>query len=228
MPVEVPCAISGCIQSSDDEDIFRFPAKKGEKFALKVEAATLGFPVDARLAIRNAKQEEVAKADDSSTADPALDWSPDNDGTFYAAVRNVLNRGGTNYLYRFSIQRPEPALKATVGEHALKVEAGKTNKVKVTLKRLHGYDEKVSFGVEGLPEGLSYEAEEAAISLIAAPDAKTFSGPIRILAKDSARTHPVVHELTTLGEDNGVPNGYSRLLIDAIDQVWLTVKALQK
>ena len=228
MPVEVPCAISGCIQSSDDEDIFQFPAKKGEKFALKVEAATLGFPVDARLAIRNAKQEEIAKADDSSTTDPALDWSPDNDGTFFATVRNVLNHGGTNYLYRLSIQKPDPALKATVAANAFKIESGATNKIKVTLKRMHGFDEKVTFSVEDLPEGVQFEAEESGVSLIASPDAKPFCGPIRILTKDSKHSHPVVNELTTLGEDNGVPNGYSRLLINAIDQVWLTVKAPQK
>ena len=223
MPVEVPCAIVGCINSPDDEDMFQFEAKKAEKLAFKVESAALGFPVDPRLEIRNSKQEEVAKADDSATVDPALDWAPDNDGTFFACVRNVLHRGGSNYLYRFTIQKPEPALKATVGDHAFRIEPGKTNKISVTLKKLYGFDGKTSFVVEGLPSDLQYEAVEAAVSLIAAPDAKAFSGPFHITAKDSKTSWPVIHELISAGEDNGVPNGYSRLLISATEHFWLTV-----
>jgi hypothetical protein len=223
--LEAPGEISGCIESPEDEDIFQFTAKKGDKLVLKVESTALGFPLDARLGIRNAKQEEVAKADDSATTDPVLDWSPGDDGTFFAAVRNVLNRGGTNYRYRLSIQKPAPALKATVGDHAFTVAAGKTNKVSVTLKQLHGFDGKVSLKVEGLPPGVSAEAGEKDVSLMAAPDAKPFSGPIRIIASDSKTTYPAAHELVSAGENNGVPNGYSRLLIDAIDDLWLTVTA---
>lgn len=229
-PVDVPCQVSGCIDSCDDEDVFRFTAKKSEKYLLKVQSAVFGFPLDARLAIKNEKQEEVAKADDGVGADPVLEWSPGNDGTFYAVVRNVLHRGGPDHLYRFSVERPEPSLKATIAEHAIAIEPGKTNKLKVTLKRLYGFDAKLTLIVEGLPEGVQAEAveadakaSEAAPTLIASADAKPFSGPVRIIAKDSKSTYAVVHELTSAGEDNGVPNGYSRLLIDAMDELWLTV-----
>ena len=218
-PVEIPCAISGCIESGDDEDLFEFTAKKGERLAFKVEAAAFGYPLDARLGIRNSKQEEVAKADDSGGADPALDWSPDNDGTFFAAVRNVLHRGGSNCLYRMSIQKPEPALKATVAEHSFKIEPGKTNKISVTLKKMYGFDAKPSFVVDGLPEDVQYEPAEGAISLIASTNAKAFSAPIRI----SVTNQPVLYELTKTGEDNGVPNGYTRLLINTTEHLWLTV-----
>jgi hypothetical protein len=233
--VEVPGAISGCIDSGDDEDVFTFTAKKGEKFLLKVESAAFGFPLDARLGLRNEKQDEVAKADDSGSPDPVLDWSPGNDGTFFAVVRNLLNRGGPDHVYRLSIERPEPQVKATIGEHAFSIEAGKTNKIKVALKRLHGFDAKITVIIDGLPAGVTCEpaeadskANEATLSLAASSDATPFGGPIRIIAKDPKTTHPVVHELTTLGEDNGVPNGYSRLLINAVDYVWLTVSVPAK
>jgi len=228
MPVEVPCTVSGCIDSPDDEDLFQFAAKKGEKFALKVESAALGFSVDARLEIRNSKNDEVAKADDSSTVDPALDWGPDDDGTFFACIRNVLHRGGSNYLYRLNIHKPEPALKATVADHAYKIEPGKTNKISVTLKKLYGCDAKPSFTVEGLPQDIQYESAEAAVSLIAATNALPFTGPFRITAKDSTNSWPVLREFTTQGEDNGVPNGYSRLLINATERLWLTVTSTNR
>jgi hypothetical protein len=235
MAVQVPCAISGCIDSCDDEDVFKFTAKKDEKLVLKIESAKFGFPLDARLGVRNEKQDEVAKADDSGSADPMLDWSPGNDGTFFAVIRNVLHRGGPDHVYRLSIQHPEPSLKATVGEHAFSIEPGKTNKIKVTLKRLHGFDAKLTVSVEGLPEGVQCEpveadskATEATLSVTASSDAKPCSGPIRILAKDSNKMYLIMHDLTTLGENNGVPNGYSRLLIDAVEDLWFTVSVPAK
>jgi hypothetical protein len=221
--IDVPSTVSGCIESPDDEDIFQFTAKKGDKLQLKVESAALGFPLDARLGIRNAKHEEVAKADDTGGPDPVLDWSPGDDGTFFAAVRNVLRRGGADYRYRLSIEKPAPTLKATVADHAFTLAPGKTNKISVTLKRLHGYDGKVSLLAEDLPEGITCEPGEKDLSLIAAPDAKPFSGPIRLIAKDSNTVHTIVRELTSAGEDNGVPNGYSRLLLNSTHHLWLTV-----
>ena len=223
--IAVPGVISGCIESSEDEDLFQFKAKKGDKLLLKVESARFGFPLDARLGIKNGKQEEVAQADDSATADPMLDWSPGDDGTFFASVRNVLHRGGTNYRYRLSIEKPAPTLKATVSDHRFTIAPGKTNKIAVTLKRQHGFEGKISLTAKGLPEGVQCEPGENAISLIALGDAKPFSGPFRIIATDTETTYPVVHELISAGEDNGVPNGFSRLLIDATEHLWLTVTA---
>lgn len=235
-PIEVPAAVRGCIASPEDEDAFRFTAKKGDRLTIKVDAAAFGFPVDARLRIEDEKQKELAKADDGRTADPVLDWTAPEDGTFFATVRNLLQRGGPDYLYRFSIQRPEPSLRVTVGEHAFTIEAGKTNKIKVNLKRSHGFDAKLTVSIKGLPDDVRCEvveadgkAGEATLSLVASAEAKPFSRPIRILAKsESGGEYAALHELISAGENNGVPNGYSKLLIDATEEFWLTVTAKAK
>ena len=232
--VDTPCAIKACIGSPEDEDAFKFMAKKGDKLVLKVESAAFGFPLDARLRIEDEKQKELAKAEDSKTADPVLDWTAPEDGAFVATVRNLLQRGGPDHLYRFSIQRPEPSLKATVSEHAFTIEPGKTNKIKITLKRTHGFEARISVAIEGLPKDVLCEpveadgkAGEATLSLSASADAQPFSGPIRILAKnlETGSTSAALRELISAGENNGVPNGYSQLLIDATEHLWLTVKA---
>ena len=49
------------------------------------------------------------------------------------------------------------------------------------------------------------KANESNLSLVATTDAKPFSGPIRIIPKDAAAAYPVMHELISAGEDNGVP-----------------------
>lgn len=229
--LEVPAAIRGCIGSAEDQDAFKFVAKKGDKLLLKVEAAAFGFPLDARLRLEDEKQKELAKAEDSKSPDPILDWTAPEDGTFFATVRNLLQRGGPDHLYQFSIQRPQPTLRVTVAEHAFQIKAGQTNNLKVKLQRTHGFDAKLALSIKGLPDDVRCEpaeadgkANEAALTLVASPDSKPFTGPFRIMVKDERGTSfPAVHELISAGENNGVPNGYSKLLIDTIEELWLTV-----
>ena len=67
------------------------------------------------------------------------------------------------------------------------------------------------------------------LKLIAGSDAKPWSGPILILVTEegSGKQQPAVVELVATGVDNGVPNGFARLLIESTDQCWLTVLAAE-
>jgi hypothetical protein len=230
--LELPCAMTGCIKKSGDEAHFTFAAKKGEKFLFEVQSASLGFALDARLRIEDAKGKELAKADDSVGADPVLEWTAPEDGTFVAAVANVLHRGGPDHLYRLSMRRPVPSVKATVAANAFTIELGKTNEIKLTVKRLHGLQSKLTIGAKGLPDEVRVEPTEVpeksgdvALKLIASADAHPFSRPIQLVVTDadSAKEHRVVHELITTGINNGVPNGFNKLVIESTDQLWLTV-----
>jgi hypothetical protein len=63
--------------------------------------------------------------------------------------------------------------------------------------------------------------------LAAATNAAPFQGPIGLALVDQqtkAEKFAFV-ELTTRGEDNGVPNGYGKLAIESYDHIWLTIKA---
>jgi hypothetical protein len=48
--------------------------------------------------------------------------------------------------------------------------------------------------------------------------------------KDSATSleRPATFELVTRSENNGVPGGYSKVLVERTDQLWLTVKTKAK
>jgi len=63
------------------------------------------------------------------------------------------------------------------------------------------------------------------LQLIVATNAPAFTGPVRLILTDSATTkeRTVAFPLTSRTEDNGVPGGYTDLLIDTIEHVWLTV-----
>jgi hypothetical protein len=231
-PVDVPSAVTGCIDKEGDEDRFMFSASKGDKLMFEVQSASLGFPLDPWLKVEDAKGKELAKQDDKVNADPVLEWTAPEDGSFSAVVGNVLHRGGSDYLYRLSVSRAVPGLKAVAAVNAIAIEPGQTNDVKITITRLHGFQPELTLSINGLPEGLKAESVnvpeksgESVLKLVASADAKPFSGAIQIAAteQESGMDHRVVSELISSTVDNGVPQGFRRLVIASTDRLWLTV-----
>ena len=110
--------------------------------------------------------------------------------------------------------------------------AGETNEVKVTVNRLRGFTNELTARIEGLPEGVSAEpvkvpekGGEVVMKLVAAENAGAASGPVRILAGDGSKEKAAAYEFTTRTVNNGVPGGYTALVIEKTEQPWLTVKA---
>ena len=60
---------------------------------------------------------------------------------------------------------------------------------------------------------------------IASAEAKPWSGPIQVTVTESTngRLHRAVIELTSATVNNGVPGGYQSLVVEATDQLWLTL-----
>ena len=231
-PIDMPGAVSGCIEKAGDEDRFRIEGRKDEKFLLEVQSAALGFPLDAWLELEDLEGKELAKNDDSGGADPKLEWTPATNRAFVAVVGNVLQRGGSDYLYRLNIRRATPALKINVSETAFTITAGKTNQLKVTVKRLNGFKRELDVSVRGLPEGLEALPVEIpekdgdfSIQLVALAEVKPFSGPLQIIATEveSQKEHRAVADLTSSSVNNGVPGGFNKLILETTDQIWLTV-----
>ena len=54
-----PFAITGCIEKIGEEDRFGFSATKDERLLLEIQSASLGFPLDAWLAIQDATGKEL-------------------------------------------------------------------------------------------------------------------------------------------------------------------------
>jgi hypothetical protein len=230
----LPCpgAISGRIDRAGDVDRYRLMAKKGEEFMLAVQSSALGFGVDTWLRVEDGSGKELKRAEDSGGMDPALEWSAPGDGEFFAVVGSLLHRGGPESWYRLSARRAVPAITPTVSAESFIAEAGKTNEVKVKVKLQHGAKGKFVASARGLPESVRVspvevpeKGGEVALKLEAAPDASAFSGPFSIAIQDGAGLERnAVFEFVTSGENNGVPNGFQRLVREETDQLWLTLK----
>lgn len=230
--LSLPFAVTGTIGKSGDQDRFRFHAEKGERFWIEVKSASLGVPLDSWLKVEDATGKELVRNDDTANADPATEWVAPAAGDYLVAVGNLLHQGGSNLLYRLSLEKPSPTLTATVAAQSFVLKAGETNVVKVALRRQFGFASKVRVTVEGTPTDLiappvdvDGQQAEASLSWTTRSNALAFSGPIRIRISDTNS-----HLLTTAafpvissGSDNGVPNGFGRLLIESLEALWLNI-----
>ncbi len=234
--LEIPSAVSGDLDRAGDEDRYRVSARKGEALRLEVQAAGLGFPLDAWLKIEDATGKELVRNDDSGGADPVLDWTPLESAEYRVVVGNLLQRGGRDQRYRLSVQRPQPVWSASVPEAFLSLEPGKTNEWKVAITRRFGAETRLTVSVRGLPPGVRVDpvevpekALEATLRWITATNAASFSGPfqVEVMAPKSVQGLAGVQQarfsLVSAGENNGVPQGFRRLVVESVSRLWMTV-----
>jgi hypothetical protein len=178
---------------------------------------------------------ELKKADDSAGADPILDWTASADGKYLLAVGNLLHRGGTGYVYRVSARRSPPEVRGRLAANVLVLEAGKTNEIKLNVKFSHGAKGQWSANARGLPPDIQAAAVDVpekggdvSLKLAAGVDAKSFNGPIEIWLREKDGTEQrAISDLVATGVDNGVPNGFNRLILESVDHLWLTVRPVK-
>ena len=233
--VEIPSGITGRIDRANDEDRFTFTAVKGRAYSLKVTAARIGSPLDAWLKIENKDGKQLATNDDASgSRDPALTWTAPADGAFIAAIGDVSHRGSEDYLYRLVITEASPTVAATVTVHSFSVQPGKTAEAKVSVKRANGFKAKLQLTAKNLPEGLSAtlvdvpdKDGDVTLKLTASVDAKPAGQPITLVLRETegGAEHAARFFMIKSGENNGVPQGYTELVIPSTEQLWLTISA---
>jgi hypothetical protein len=235
MTLTLPANIRGLIGNAEDEDCFVFDLKKGESIEASIDAASAGSALDATLKITDATGKELVRNDDAGgSRDPRLEWKAPTNGTFCVVVGNLLHSGGTNHFYQLALQRALPDYKASLPANSITLTAGETNEVKFTVTRLRGFDRKLKARLKGLPEGLraepvdvSEKSGEQVLKLIASVDAKVAQVPLHLVITDvgSGDERIAAFTLTSSSEDNGVPGGYTKLLVESLNQLWLTLKA---
>jgi hypothetical protein len=236
--VPMPCSISGRIDKPGDEDRFAFTVEKKKTYDLNVFSARAGTPLDAWLKIETKEGKQVTRNDDAEgSRDPRLILTAPGDATLYAVVGDLTHHGGPNYVYRLDISEAAPSLTGTVANHSFKVAAGKTAEIKVTVKIANGFKGKVQLVAKNLPEGVTApEADvpekggEVTLKITAEAGASAASVPIQLVLREaeSGTEHPVIYSMTTTGENNGVPQGYTELVINSTEQLWLAVAATEE
>ena len=234
MRVTLPASIRGTIGCEGDEDWFAVELAKDASMELQVAAGSLGSPLDVWARLVGASGKELARTDDPGRfGNPRLEWKSTTNATVYAVVANFVHRGGPDYEYRADFRLVAPEYQAFASSDAITIEAGSTNEVKLTVNRLRGFDHRLTVSLDPLPAGVraepasvSEKGGETILKLVADADAKPAQLPARLVVADTTTNEqtPVPFRLTNSTEDNGVPGGYTKLLVETTDWLWLTVK----
>ncbi|HEY3968155.1 MAG TPA: PPC domain-containing protein, partial [Planctomycetaceae bacterium] len=111
-----PMALNGVIGAPGDNDNYRFTAKKGEAYDIRVHARTIRSPLDPVLAISAAGGGVIAANDDTGGPDSYIRFGVPNDGDYVINVRDHLNNGGAAYVYRVELTPIKPKLVLSTNE----------------------------------------------------------------------------------------------------------------
>ncbi|HEX3725519.1 MAG TPA: PPC domain-containing protein [Pirellulales bacterium] len=117
-PGEAPVAMNGVISQPGDIDCFKFAAKKGQVFDVRVLARSYGSPLDSIVSIIRIGGAGVAANDDSGGPDSYQRFTAPEDDTYVIHVQDQLKQGGAEYVYRVEVTPVQPTLTLGVSERS--------------------------------------------------------------------------------------------------------------
>lgn len=96
----VPAAVSGVIGQAAEADWYEFPARRGERLIVDVQANRVGSPLDATLVLFDRAGNELARSEDAHGLDPFLEFTAPEDGDYTVKLFDLRFQGGADYRYR--------------------------------------------------------------------------------------------------------------------------------
>ncbi len=172
-----PLALNGVISQKGEEDWFRFHAAKGVAVDVSVYARRLGSPLDSAIEVFDAKGHSLASNDDAVGADSALKFTPPETSNYLVRIHDTLGRGGRDFAYRIELTPAAPHLEVKIPDVArndtqsrqyIAVPRGNRFATLISAKRVNFSGELV-FGAEGLPPGITLQADRMAANVDAMP-----------------------------------------------------------
>jgi hypothetical protein len=185
--VELPAALNGIISRDGEQDRWRFRARKGERWTIRVFARTLGTPLDPRITVRRAiaGTKPLFDADDATLnargywgfhtrlkpkglLDPVEVFEVPEDGEYVLEISDTRGMGSPWSVYRVEVDPHEDGLHPYVlGQFAFKiprsiafvVPRGNRWSLPVLLGEAVGtrYKGDVYLEASGLPSGVVME-----------------------------------------------------------------------
>jgi hypothetical protein len=158
-PITLPATITGRIDAPRDVDTFSFDATKGQKISFRVESRSLGYPLDAVLAVTDTAGKSLAEVDDPDRTqrDAALTFTAAADGTYHVAVRDLHHHGGFRYAYRLTAEPLTPDFALTLATDTFTLSPGKPLEIPITIDRRNGFNQEIEITAANLPAGVTAE-----------------------------------------------------------------------
>ena len=154
--VSLPAAVCGRLNEANDNDSFRFEAKKGQIYAFEVIARRAGAATDPVLKLVDAKGGTLVEADDTPGLgkDPRIEWTATADGEFALTLGDLHSRGGDEFGYVLKAEAAKPDFTLTTDPDKLNVGPGGRVPLFVQVTRRAGFAGPVSVNLDTLPAGI--------------------------------------------------------------------------
>ena len=146
-----PSVFYGKLEKNGQTADFRFSGKAGDRVVVDVTACALDSPLDARLELRDGSGNLAAECDDRAGAegpnlgrrthhaDPVLNVTLPQDGTFTVRLSSVLSQGDPANIYRIRFSRPEPDF-LVLAEDEMFTFSHISRILRLRVHRFHGFD----------------------------------------------------------------------------------------
>jgi hypothetical protein len=216
--VMVPGVLCGVIGEAKDVDAWKFSAKAGQRYSMRLSAVALGSALDAVVRIYDSDGKKTAEVDDApqDEADVVMEFTAPKDGDYVVSITDRFAHGGPAYWYALSVAEPQMKAVLQVAADAFTVKSETPLEIPVTIERRLGYALPLKIAVEGLPDGVTADAalseptgdsSKAVKLVIKSTRTERWSGPIRIVGKaDGDATPEHVARVKSPANDEWLPH----------------------
>lgn len=112
-PSALPIAFNGVVDG--DHDWFSFEAKKGQNLEIRAIARWQRSPLDPVLNLFGPDGKHLqGNDDDAGRPDSVVRFQIPDDGTYFVRMRDHLERGGEDFVYRIEVREAEPFMFLTI------------------------------------------------------------------------------------------------------------------
>lgn len=207
MPLAVlPTAVTSAIETRFGSETYSVTLKKDEKWKVVADAASVGSPLDLELSILGPDGKQVATADDlPATTDSLLLFAAPADGAYKIVISDKSGASGNRQAnYRLSIVPQQEDFAFTMPTQ-LSLPLGAPLKLPISIVRLSGFKDALTFTFAGLPAGVTapavvVPADQAAapLDLTVAADAPTSASLATLTVTANVAGRVIAHDAKIL------------------------------
>ena len=175
-PSEFPSAFNGILQEAEDQDFFKFTAKKGQQFEVECYGRRIRSAIDPVMSLYNSKGGRVASNDDSRGPDSYFRFNVPADDEYTLHVKDHLGRGGPAFVYRVEFQPIKPGLTLSIarteryGQYRQQVFVGRGNRfgTNINLAR-RNFGGELVLAPKELPAGITMHHDKVPANMSVMP-----------------------------------------------------------
>ncbi len=175
-PSEFPSAFNGILQETNDEDFFKFTAKKGQQFEVECYGRRIRSAIDPVMYLYNSKGGRVASNDDSRGPDSYFRFNVPADDEYTLHIKDHLGRGGPAYVYRVEFQPIQPGLTLSIarseryGQYRQQIFVGRGNRfgTNINLAR-RNFGGELVLAPKELPAGITMHHDKVPANMSVMP-----------------------------------------------------------